>query len=97
MSQHIDLSTKKRKHAPAVDGADAADKKAKKDAKKQKTEHKKDKGKARETDTEFRVVQASLVVSVPPVFSSSPRKGVEEMLDSMVMRYVGRVKDSFYK
>jgi len=33
-------------------------------------------------------VHASLVVSIPPVFASNPRAGVEEMLDSMLMRYI---------
>ncbi|KAJ7188353.1 hypothetical protein C8R46DRAFT_1054528 [Mycena filopes] len=55
-----------------------------KNAPKSKT---KGKGKARETDAEaqFRTVQASLVVSVPPMFASNPHAGVQEMLDSMVM------------
>ncbi|KAJ7132832.1 hypothetical protein C8R43DRAFT_1023575 [Mycena crocata] len=50
----------------------------------------KNKGKARESnaEAEFQVVQASLVVSVPPIFASNPHTGVEEMLDSMVMRYI---------
>ncbi len=46
------------------------------------------KGKGRATDAAFRVVRASLAVSVPPVFASDLRGGVEEMLDSMLMRYV---------
>ncbi|KAJ7497214.1 hypothetical protein FB451DRAFT_1210500 [Mycena latifolia] len=50
----------------------------------------KGKGKARETDAEaeFQVIQSSLVVSVPPMFASSPNTGVQEMLDSMIMRYI---------
>lgn len=39
-------------------------------------------------DSEFRVVKSSLVLSVPPVFAANPRAGVEEMLDSMIMRYI---------
>jgi hypothetical protein len=35
---------------------------------------------------EFALVEASLVVSIPPVFASNPAQGVEEMLDSMIMR-----------
>lgn len=48
----------------------------------------KDKGKSRTSDlpSEFRIVNASLVLSVPPVFASDLRAGAEEMLDSMVMR-----------
>ncbi|KAJ7703283.1 hypothetical protein B0H17DRAFT_1042573 [Mycena rosella] len=50
----------------------------------------KGKGKAKESDADaqFQVVQASLVVSVPPMFASSPHAGVQEMLDSMIMRYI---------
>ncbi|KAK2467765.1 hypothetical protein APHAL10511_000060 [Amanita phalloides] len=39
-------------------------------------------------DEEFHIVKASLVLPVSPVFSNDPRAGVEEMLDSMVMRYI---------
>lgn len=48
----------------------------------------KDKGKSRVLDhpSEFRVINASLALSIPPVFASDLRAGVEEMLDSMVMR-----------
>lgn len=35
---------------------------------------------------EFILVKASLPVSIPPVFASNPSQGVQEMLDSMVMR-----------
>jgi len=38
--------------------------------------------------SEFRVVNASLVLSVPPVFAANPRAGAQEMLDSMIMRLV---------
>jgi DNA-directed RNA polymerase I subunit RPA43 len=37
---------------------------------------------------EFHVINASLTLSVPPVFGNNPRAGVEEMLDSMVMRCI---------
>ncbi|RPD57605.1 hypothetical protein L226DRAFT_610642 [Lentinus tigrinus ALCF2SS1-7] len=46
------------------------------------------KGKGRATDDAFRVVRASLNVSVSPVFANDLRGGVEEMLDSMLMRYI---------
>ncbi|KAF8906583.1 hypothetical protein CPB84DRAFT_1770153 [Gymnopilus junonius] len=39
-------------------------------------------------DAHFQIVNASLVLSVPPVFAANPRAGVEEMLDSMIMRYI---------
>lgn len=44
------------------------------------------KRKRHERDEEFYIVRASLVLPIPPVFSNDPRAGVEEMLDSMVMR-----------
>jgi hypothetical protein len=37
-------------------------------------------------DGEFRSVKASIVLAVPPVFANRLRDGVEEMLDSMIMR-----------
>ena len=49
---------------------------------------KKGKGRATHADDAFRVVRASLTVSVAPVFANDLRGGVEEMLDSMLMRYV---------
>ena len=51
-----------------------------------------DKGKGRATDDAFRVVRASLSVSVPPYFATDLRGGVEEMLDSMLMRCVHRAR-----
>ena len=35
---------------------------------------------------EFHAVRASLVLPLPPTFVSNPKAGVQEMLDSMVMR-----------
>lgn len=52
-----------------------------------KKDKSKGKGKAKASeDSEFTVVHASMVVSIPPVFANDPRAGVEEMLDSMLMR-----------
>ncbi|KAI1781592.1 hypothetical protein LXA43DRAFT_1055861 [Ganoderma leucocontextum] len=88
--------TKKRKHAAAVEeagGAEPSTKRSKKDkdgardAKRHK-KAKQDKGKGRATDDAFRVVRASLTVSVPPTFAADLRGGVEELLDSMLMRYI---------
>ncbi|KAF8273007.1 hypothetical protein EI94DRAFT_1677401 [Lactarius quietus] len=48
----------------------------------------KHKGKGKEnTDSEFRSVRASVVLAVPPIFANRLRDGVEEMLDTMTMRY----------
>jgi DNA-directed RNA polymerase I subunit RPA43 len=67
------MSTKKRKQAGAGNNTEVPSKRTKNEGKRR--------------DTEFHVVKASLVVSIPPIFASNPRAGVEEMLDSMVMRY----------
>ncbi|KAJ6499382.1 hypothetical protein C8R45DRAFT_982243 [Mycena sanguinolenta] len=82
-------ASKKRKPATA-DPDPQPHKKAKlaiQNGEKSKT---KDKGKARESnaEAEFQTVTASLVVSVPPIFASNPYAGVQEMLDSMIMRYI---------
>jgi hypothetical protein len=39
-------------------------------------------------DGEFTLVKSTLRVSVAPTFAGNPRAGVEEMLDSMIMRCV---------
>ncbi|KAJ6586842.1 hypothetical protein DFH09DRAFT_1141694, partial [Mycena vulgaris] len=80
------VASKKRKPAGS-DPAQHPKKKAKIAIEKTKS---KGKGKATDTDAdaEFQVVQASLVVSVSPMFASDPRTGVQEMLDSMIMRYI---------
>lgn len=68
--------------------ADALVKKSRKEDKSSKEKQKKKDKKGKARDTEFHVVKASLVLSIPPIFASNPRTGVEEMLDSMVMRSV---------
>lgn len=35
---------------------------------------------------EFRSIKASIVLAVPPVFANRLHSGVEEMLDTMIMR-----------
>lgn len=82
------MSTHSKKRKPAApDQSLQPKKKAKTEEAKTKS---KDKGKARETDAEaeFQVIHASLVVSIPPIFANSHHAGVQEMLDSMVMRFV---------
>ncbi|KAF7315356.1 BTB domain-containing protein [Mycena indigotica] len=41
---------------------------------------------------QFQLITASLVLSVPPLFASNPRDGAQQMLDSMVMRYIPALK-----
>ncbi|KII92251.1 hypothetical protein PLICRDRAFT_103985 [Plicaturopsis crispa FD-325 SS-3] len=60
----------------------------KSDPKVEKSAKKKDKGKSKASESDFQDLRASLVVPVPPIFANNPRAGVEEMLDSMVMRYI---------
>ncbi|KAG8972688.1 hypothetical protein FRB90_010167 [Tulasnella sp. 427] len=54
----------------------------------------KSKGKKRMKDTAspFVVVSASTRLSIPPVFAAKPLAGVEEMLDSMVMKHIPSLK-----
>ncbi|KAI8972237.1 hypothetical protein BD414DRAFT_500628 [Trametes punicea] len=96
MSQRVEAhKSKKRKHAAAtavdISVAEPSTKRPKKDKEAKrlaKEQAKLDKGKFRATDDAFRVVRASLTVTVPPVFAADLRGGVEEMLDSMLMRYI---------
>lgn len=91
MSQHSEHKTKKRKHAAAAVADEQPSlkrtktEKAKKDKSKSKEERK---GKAA-PDSQFRVIEASLPLSIPPVFATNLRAGAEEMLDSMLMRCAG--------
>jgi DNA-directed RNA polymerase I subunit RPA43 len=41
---------------------------------------------SKEKDEEFRDIKTSLVLPISPAFANDPRAGVEEMLDSMVMK-----------
>ncbi|OCH84540.1 hypothetical protein OBBRIDRAFT_786051 [Obba rivulosa] len=83
MSQPHVQKVKKRKHAAEASAAEPSTKRLKKDK-----AAKKEKGKARAGSNEFRIVSVSMLVSVPPVFANNLRTGVEEMLDSMLMRYI---------
>ncbi|KAI6046133.1 hypothetical protein EDC04DRAFT_2598341 [Pisolithus marmoratus] len=47
------------------------------------------------SSSEFCTVNATTVLSVPPIFSNNLRAGVEEMLDSMVMRYIPSLQGVF--
>ncbi|KAG2016009.1 hypothetical protein CC2G_009225 [Coprinopsis cinerea AmutBmut pab1-1] len=57
-------------------------------SKKQKKSAGGDAKKGKGKDSDFQVVSATLSISVPPVFAKNPQAGVEEMLDSLIMRYV---------
>ncbi len=95
MSQLVaEQRSKKRKLAAAADAASPAgepsSKRSKKDKDAKRVEKEKaklDKGKSRATDDALRVVRATLSIAVPPVFAADLHGGVEEMLDSTLMRY----------
>ncbi|KAG2154387.1 uncharacterized protein EDB93DRAFT_1223198 [Suillus bovinus] len=74
---------KKRKHR-ASDADHGAPRKKKKEKLRQDTGTLR----AEPSTSEFRVTKATITLSVPPVFASNLRTGVEEMLDSMIMRYI---------
>lgn len=94
MSNLAEHKTKKRKPAAAAveepsskrSKTEKVKDKSKKDKKDKSKEQAKGKGKE-VLDSQFRVVEASLLLSIPPVFANNLRAGAEEMLDSMLMRY----------
>ncbi|OBZ70658.1 DNA-directed RNA polymerase I subunit rpa43 [Grifola frondosa] len=86
MSQVIEQKVKKRKHAATENVLpEPSTKRPKKDSKSTHKSKKKDKGKSKSGSREFRVIHASMSVSIPPIFANNLRAGVEEMLDSMLM------------
>ncbi|EKM54609.1 uncharacterized protein PHACADRAFT_258586 [Phanerochaete carnosa HHB-10118-sp] len=89
MSQISEHKTKKRKPAAAAMADESSSKRSKTEkVKKDKTKDK-EKRKGKEVlDSQFRVVEASLLLSIAPVFANNLRAGAEEMLDSMLMRYI---------
>jgi len=60
----------KRKGSPVPMDVDGSPKRARKE----------------KANDEFRSVKASIVLAVPPVFANRLHSGVEEMLDTMIMR-----------
>lgn len=89
------VPAKKRKHA--TEDNNSPKKKTKKEKHREKDRLKQDKGKSRidPSTSEFLVTKATLKLSVPPVFASDLRAGVEEMLDSMIMRCERHISWSF--
>ena len=88
------MSKKSRRDGLEVIGSGKKDKGKEREKRRDKDKKgkRRDKGKNRERmdveESEFKLINASLVVSIPPVFANNPRAGVEEMLDSLVMRSV---------
>ncbi|EJD52759.1 hypothetical protein AURDEDRAFT_55684 [Auricularia subglabra TFB-10046 SS5] len=77
-----DVKHKKRKHEAGDDTKERSSKKPKKDK-----EHKKGK-RADAAPSEFRTVEGSSVISIPPAWAANPEGCAKEMLDSMLMRYI---------
>lgn len=75
---------KKRKHADGVDTSPHTP----------KVKHKK-RTSSSGAISEFCTVNATTVLSVPPIFANNLRAGVEEMLDSMIMRYIPSLQGVF--
>lgn len=78
-TEKLKSPSKKRKHGDANE--------SKSSRKKSKTDITKSKQKGKEEDNQFRVVEASIVLSIPPRFAGEPMDGANEMLDSLLMRY----------
>lgn len=81
MSPSSQEPLKKRKHEDHSDIIEKSHKKSKKESK-----DKKGKGKDSTADGEFKVINASIILSVPPRFAMNPMAGVQEMLDTLIMR-----------
>ncbi|GJE94424.1 DNA-directed RNA polymerase I subunit rpa43 [Phanerochaete sordida] len=94
MSNVAEHKAKKRKHAAPAVAEEPSSKRSKTEKAKDKSKSKdksrdRAKGKGRAAPaSQFRVVEASLLLSIAPVFANNLRAGAEEMLDSMLMRYV---------
>ena len=97
MSQSSQPHSKKRKQAAVTEaGGEDAQPVLKKPKHSLEKKLKKDKSKAgpstgRGTSSsskgEFQTITSTLSVSIPPIYAMEPRRGVQEMLDGMLMRY----------
>ena len=91
-------NSKKRKQAAVTGVGEEALQPALKKSKHSPVKPKKDKSKAghststaHETSSssmgEFQTITSTLSISIPPIYAMEPRRGVQEMLDGMLMRY----------
>ena len=97
MSQPSQSRSKKRKQAVITEagGEDIqpALKKSKHSSEKKPKNHKPKAGPSTGHGTsssskgKFQTVTSTLSVSIPPIYAMEPRRGVQEMLDGMLMRY----------
>jgi len=97
MSQPSEFHSKKRKRAPVTEaGRDSVQPALKKSKHTSDKKPKKAKSKAGPSTGhgtgssykgEFQTITSTLSVSIPPIYAMEPRRGVQEMLDGMLMRY----------
>ena len=96
MSPPSQSRLKKRKHAAVAEAGEDATQPALKKSKRSPKKLKKGKPKAgpstehatcSRSKGEFQTITSTLNVSIPPIYAMEPRRGVQEMLDGMLMRY----------
>jgi len=97
MSLPSQSHSKKRKQAAFTEAGEEDTQPASKRSKHSSEKKlKKDKSKARPSTGhgigsgskgEFQTITSTLNVSIPPIYAMEPRRGVQEMLDGMLMRY----------
>jgi len=97
MSQSSQSHSKKRKQAPVTEaGGDVVQPALKKSKRTLEKKQKKARSKAgpstghgtsSSSNGEFQMTTSTLSVSIPPIYAMEPRRGVQEMLDGMLMRY----------
>lgn len=81
-------SSRKRKHHEPLNAAPSKKLKTATTESEASPEKKKKKSKKRrKVGEEFKRIQASMTISLPPIFAQDPTDGIEEMLDSMILRY----------
>lgn len=83
----VPVSPKKRKQPDNVESIGGEYSKRPRSDQGRPKEKKSKKGKSKASpEGEFKLVKASIAVSIPPLFSNDAMRGVLEMLDSLVMR-----------
>ena len=93
MSHPSQSHSKKRKQEAGGEGVQPAPKKPKHTLEKNSKKAKSKAGPSTGHGTslshkgEFRTITSTLSVSIPPIYAMDPRRGVQEMLDGMLMRY----------
>ena len=99
MSLPSQSHSKKRKQAAVAEAGEevtqpalkkskrSPDKKLKKDKPKAEPSTSTGRGTSSGSKGEFQMIISTLSLSIPPIYAMEPRRGVQEMLDGMLMRY----------